>query len=131
MKFAVRDVPGDGNCMFEAVGRQLKVSAKDLRDLVIHYLRTPNQTLQGEPLKVWIQNLDEYTAKMSRQGTWGGGIELAVIANMFHRKIYVYKENGKSGDLIAEFIPKNYNNLDVYVLFCGNNHYKILSKSSP
>lgn len=131
MKFIVRDVPGNGNCLFEAIGRQIKVSSQELRDLTVQFLRVPNQTLQGEPVSTWVNNVDEYTAKMSRQGTWGGGIEIAVISNMFHRKIHVYKENGKSGDLIAEFIPKEYHNLDLYVLFCGNNHYKILSKSSP
>ena len=37
--FVVHDVPGDGNCLFNAVGYQLEsVSASEMREIVANYL---------------------------------------------------------------------------------------------
>lgn len=142
MKFRVKDVPGSGNCLFEAVGRSADISASDLRQKTVDWMRLPNQHLHGENLSMWIQNgapeivqgadpIDSYTKYMQRSGTWGGGIELAVLATMLHRPILVYASESREPNVasrIAEFLPDasqdQLNMLPaICILYVGRAHY--------
>ena len=123
MSFTVKDVPGNGNCLFEAIGRTLGVPAADLRGLVVSFLKIPNQKLKNESLDAWITDLDDYITKISRNGFWGGGIEMGVIAQMFHRKIIVYTKNQRRAEMIAEYIPDEDYFEAVSILYVGRNHY--------
>jgi hypothetical protein len=124
MSFRVRDVPRDGNCLFESIGRSLGVPAVDLRALVVSFLKVPNQKLQKEPLKVWITELDDYIQKISKNGFWGGGLEIGILAQIFNRRIVVYsKSDKKKAEMIAEYIPEEDIFSAVYILYVGRNHY--------
>jgi hypothetical protein len=131
MRYEVCDVPGDGNCLFHAIGRSLGVPNKDLRELVISYLRVPNQTINGDKLSLWITNLDEYVSEMSRNAVWGSGIESSVVAHMFNRRILVYTRDRKGGAiLMAEFPPEKRYFKDLAILYTGN-HYLQLVETPP
>lgn len=141
MKFQVKDVPGAGNCLFEAVGRSVGTDASELRQMVVQWLTKPNQTLHGEQVAMWIQNgsdipLDannpvaSYVDHMSRQGTWGGGIELAVLSTLLQRPIVVFAcdSNPNNATRVAEFLPDVAPDTlaqlpAVCVLYVGRAHY--------
>jgi len=130
MQFIVKDVPGNGNCLFEAIGRSLGVPAADLRELVVSFLKIPGQTLKKEPITAWVTDLDDYIKKISRNGFWGGGIEMGIIAQIFHRRILVYTRDHKNGKLLAEYIPDNEYFKGINVLYVGGNHYMQLIPST-
>lgn len=136
MQFKVKDVPGAGNCLFEAVGRTIQIEASQLRQYVVDYIHQPNQTLYKEPLEMWIKNSDipsqtvqEYIEYIQRQGTWGGGMELAILSTILKRPILVYaiEKNPNEANQIAEFLPdqiQDYQNLiPICILYVGRSHY--------
>jgi len=131
MKYFVKDVPGDGNCLFHAIGRSLGVPNRDLRDLVISYLRVPNQTIRGENLNNWVPNLDSYIEEMSLNSMWGGALESSIVAHMFNRRILVYVRSKNGGaSLLAEYPPENQYFKDLAILYTGN-HYMQLIETPP
>lgn len=136
--FDVEDVPGDGNCMFHSVGRAVGVSAAELREGAVQWMRADKQMLHGELVSEWIQwngnmHLEAYTRQMERSGTWGGGIELAVLSTLLRRPILVYaRERPGAAQRIAEFLPDLPQGVDVNklpvicILYVGRSHYMSL-----
>jgi hypothetical protein len=142
MRFRVRDVPGAGNCLFEAVGRTAGVEASVLRQLAVDWMQVPNQKLHGEDLALWVSTgaeiplspanpIASYVTHMKRAGTWGGGIELAVLATLLHRPILVYaaeSSDPSKGTRVAEFLPDGPQDEikklpAVCILYVGRAHY--------
>lgn len=142
MRFRVKDVPGAGNCLFEAVGRTAGVDASTLRQLAVDWMQVPNQRLHGEDLAMWISNgsdvplnaenpVASYVSHMKRAGTWGGGIELAVLATMLHRPILVFATDARDpskASRVAEFLPDGPRDAvdrlpAVCILYVGRAHY--------
>lgn len=149
MRFRVKDVPGAGNCLFEAVGRGVKIDAGELRALAVEWMLVPAQKLHGEDLALWIQNgaeiqlsstdpVGSYVAHMRRSGVWGGGIELAVLATLLHRPILVYASESSDpnkASRVAEFLPDGPRNEierlpAVCILYVGRAHYMQLIPES-
>lgn len=134
MKFHVRDVPAFGNCLFESIGRSCDIGAVNLREIVVSFLKIPNQKLHDEPLMTWIEgDLDDYIKMISKNGAWGSGLEISILANVLHRRIIVYAPGSKGLQeckIIAEFYPKNTFFKDVHILFIGN-HYMQLTEAAP
>ena len=142
MRFRVKDVPGAGNCLFEAVGRGVNVDASELRQRAVEWMLVPNQNLHGEALALWIQNgaeiqlsstdpVGSYVAHMRKSGVWGGGIELAVLATVLHRPVLVYATEStdpNKASRVAEFLPDGpKDEVDllpaVCILYVGRAHY--------
>lgn len=136
MQFKVKDVPGAGNCLFEAVGRSINMDATQLRNQVVQFIQQPNQTLYKEPLDTWIKNSDipckniqEYIDYIEKQGTWGGGMELAILSTLLQRPILVFsiENNPNEANRIAEFIPDHISNyqdlIPICILYVGRSHY--------
>jgi hypothetical protein len=97
-------------------------------------MRKPDQMLHGEKVSEWIlwngnKSLDEYTALMSQNGTWGGGIELAVMACILAKPILVFANEIEGAKRIAEFLPDVEPNVNVKtlpavcILYVGRAHY--------
>jgi hypothetical protein len=109
-------------------------NAADLRRAVIDWMRKPDQILHGEKVTEWIlwngnKSLDEYAALMSQSGTWGGGIELAVMACILAKPILVFANEAAGAKRIAEFLPDIAPEIDVKtlpavcILYVGRAHY--------
>jgi len=112
IQFLVQDVPGQGNCLFEAIGRSANISASVLRRAAVQWMLVPNRTLHGEKIDNWVewntgQTLQRYASSISRDGEWGSGIELAVISSLLNCAILVYEKqsNTQQAVKISEFLP--------------------------
>lgn len=133
-RFRVVDVPGYGNCLFEAVGRSVGISADALRDQTVAFMKEKN-TLHNIDIQDWITwnaeaQASSYIERMSRSGTWGGGIELAIMSTMLKKPIVVFSKDGDNGaKKIAEFLPDKCANEEIQgfgviaVLYVGSSHY--------
>jgi len=109
-KAVATDVPGDGTCMFHAIGLPMKVSGHVLRKLVANYIAdNPESSLHDQTLRNWItwemnMTLEEYVKRL-RAGQWGGSLETTLLASLFRSVIFVYEPNGKTCKRIAESRP--------------------------
>lgn len=90
--FVLRNVPGDGNCQFHAIGVELhklgfEFSALELRQLVVDTLRT-DLSFGYVP--------EEYIQNMAKPGVWGDGITLAALAAAFQIRIEVFQPDERA-----------------------------------
>ena len=124
--FSIIDVPAYGNCLFEAVGRSVGKDAYQLRKDACAFMENEANTLHGEKITDWIAwnaeaPYSQYISEMKREGTWGGGIELAVLSTLLEKAIVVYERSGKR---IAEFLPDKKENMGaIMILWVHKMHY--------
>ena len=106
---AMKDVPGDGNCLFHAIGREIankftkhvKLPGPDAMDggswrvWLLHYIQTTSDEIDGSSIAEWVavatgQTVQQYVQRMASAGgseTWGGFLEAALIVHAWSRAI--------------------------------------------
>lgn len=88
----VRDVAGDGNCMFRALSDQLHDRADEhvqTREDVVRFIEAHRDDF--EPFVEDDEPFDRYVARMRRGGTWGGHLELQAASLCYHANIFVHQ----------------------------------------
>lgn len=117
-KFCVRQVPGDGACLFHSIavwisfiryGKHFRFDwrmrslSNTLRQLAVEMLRTnqsfyveSNETITSTELLAYISDYHnttakEYLDKMMKAREWGGGPEIIALCNHFQCPIHVYE----------------------------------------
>lgn len=124
LAFRVRQVPGDGGCLFHALSAcvsysqtnahvefdwRLRNLSHKLRHLAVSILKG-NQTLvveSGESVDScgllemvadhYNMTADQYCEQMAHPRTWGGGPEIVALSNHFRCPIHVYQLGVSSG----------------------------------
>ena len=136
------NVPGDGSCLFHAIGLQVWLKGKSLKSLVISIIeRSSHLLLHEQPIKDWIAwdlNLSpqEYAKKL-KEGMWGGSIETTILASLLNIPIFVYEPKGLYCKRIADSKPDikfpkirfKEKKKDFICLLWLGNHYMILKIS--
>ena len=132
-KWKVYDVPGDGNCLFSALGKSLGISASHLRQIAVEWAQVPGQKMNGELVENWIEwnfgiTSRQYLNHLAIEGIWGGANEMSFLSNALNIIICVYEKSlTHSSKAIKkyEFFPdtKNLQTRAVCVLYTGGNHY--------
>lgn len=117
--FYVRQVPGDGGCLFHSIAAwisfirlekhvdfdwRLKYLSNRLRNIAVQILQEQNRTLFLENEEVldtstlinmvgqhYNMTGTEYCDAMLQSKTWGGGPEIVALCNHFKCPIYVYQ----------------------------------------
>lgn len=132
--------PGDGSCMFHAVGRHTGHSVEALRTLSSNLVRQrAHHDMNGMQLEQWIQfetglDVDAY-ARAIHSHMWGGLLELTLLAEELQRPIVVY---AAPGDVSRRTTAHKIMTIDapftseqcpqpIYLLYShGGNHYDAL-----
>jgi hypothetical protein len=89
------DVPGDGLCLFHALGRPFGVPGQHMVASVIDFVENnADLTMHGTSIRQWIEwyadcSVDEYIQRL-RAGMWGGALETTIIASLTGLPVYVY-----------------------------------------
>lgn len=134
------DVPGDGTCMFHAIGKQIDFNGHLLRKLVTDFIRRfPDYKLHDQTIRDWIMwdlelSPEEYSKRLEH-GQWGGALETTILSSLLRIPIFIYEP--KSGGLcrrIAEARPdltfptlKSKTTLEfLTILYVRKSHYMIL-----
>ena len=121
--YYIREVDGDGNCLFRSVSDQLENSEKNhkfYREKTVEYMRA-----NIEKFKPFIeddQTVEEYIDEMAKNKQWGGNLEIYAMSMALHvnfyiyiyqRPIYVVKtcEDPKQNVMLTYHEGKHYNSL--------------------
>lgn len=126
--------PGDGNCLFSAIGRatghsSIKVRKKIVREMHnnrIYYEpfftpKSKNTKITKDKMDVQDKSYNHYLERMTNQNQWGGQMELVAASKVYKRPVIVY---GPTPTEIIETIGSEYFNKEpIKVLYNGNNHY--------
>lgn len=133
----IEDVPGDGDCLFHAVGKSFQINGRELRKLTITYIKSfIHRKLHDQTIKSWIEmessNSEHYLRKLEN-GMWGGGIELSIMSSMLNVPIIIYEKKMDKCIKMTEFFPdctlpslKIVPVKCVTILYLNKNHYAIL-----
>lgn len=124
--------PGDGSCLFHSLSYGLKdaSTAKTLRKDVANYIaKHPDIEIADTPIKDWIKydsssSVRRYSMRM-KGSSWGGGIELAAVAQMKNVNVHVY-ETCKEGYKRISSFDRPGSDKTVSVLYRGRAHYDAL-----
>lgn len=91
-------MPADDSCLFHAVGHHLNMGGHELRQHVVRWMRNNmNCRIAGTCLADWLglegeNGVHDYITKMSKNRTWGGGTELALLTLMYPRlSFYLFR----------------------------------------
>jgi len=80
-KLSIREVRGDGNCLFRAVSDQIEGNENNhykYRQLAVDYIERHRESF--EPFMDEGENFGEHVAQMRKSGTWGGHFELVALS---------------------------------------------------
>jgi len=126
--FTLIDVPGDGNCLFNAVAQALQDGVLDddhivgaaLREAVANELTYNRDNYQPFILG----SMRRHVAYIRRNGGWGGDPEIAALRRILNRPINVWIQNGDRLQLYGE--ADQYHQDGINIFYDGVAHYQTL-----
>lgn len=136
-------MPGDGSCLFHSLAfglRKLGCSEDGhaIRQLVARFIaENPDSKISGTALRTWVywdsrRSVNEYVARLSTGGVWGGAIEMAVVAHIFQVDVVVYeKDYMGNADMISDFLTDKKPRGVIMVLYLGRMHYDAIEDLDP
>lgn len=85
----IKEITGDGNCLFRSLSDQMGESDKhrEIRHEVVTYLRE-----HEEEFRVFIEeDYQKYVERMSNNGVYGGNVELVAFARAYQKHLKIYQ----------------------------------------
>lgn len=119
-----QEIPGDGNCLFNAVTVYLDVTQQTLRDSIADCLEDHyddyKEFIAQEERAEYIQRL--------RGAEWGAHVEIVLLSHLLKRPIVVINPEGRISERdVAMLYPEAE---PIFVQFNGLNHYDALLNHS-
>jgi len=129
-EYVRKRVSGDGSCLFHAIAVSAGSDARELRlRAAQEVMRRKDDELNGATLGQWIEwetgmSPAAYRTHMEQGGTWGGQVELALLADAVQRSVEVYRDEG-AGRFVREHAFAEHLGDPVRVVYDGA-HYDAL-----
>ena len=125
----VENVPGDGNCFFHAISRQLEainsqkiLNHLELRQFAINYVQEHSQDF----IDFLDNDIDLYISEMSQDRTWADNPIIQALANDLGVNIQIYNVDGS----IINIYPNNIAAENtVRIAYTGNHYLSVRSTS--
>ena len=123
--YFIREVGGDGNCLFRSVSEQMEGNEKnykEYREKCVNYIKENKDTFA--PFIVDDESIDEYIERMSKNKEWGGNLEIFALSKALEVNFYIYKEDKQM------FIVNNFEKpkKNITLTFEDGKHYNSLRK---
>ena len=112
-------IPGDGHCLFHAVGIYAGQDAQFLRNIVSANLEE-NKLEYLRDSELSEAELDQRIDDIRNSNLWGGNLELVVLQRVLNRLIIVLRTD--ANPTILDDIDQ-YEDDPIYVLYNGESHY--------
>ncbi len=138
MNLFIKDIVGDGNCMFRAISDQVYGSEEKydlLRQKCMDYLLIERDFFE-QFVEGGKNGFDEYINMKRKNGVWGDDIELQALSEIYNRPIEIYSNSTKplktfhenKNEFKREGNEKINNDFNDFVMpirisYHGKNHY--------
>ena len=89
--YFIREVGGDGNCLFRSVSDQLdntEQNHKLYREMCINYMKENKD--EFSPFIEDDEPFDKYLERMDEDGEWGGNLEIYALSKVLNANFYIY-----------------------------------------
>jgi len=121
--YFIREVGGDGNCLFRSVSDQMdntENNYKIYREMCLTYMK--NNPDEFSPFIEDDETFDKYLERMEEDGEWGGNLEIYALSKALNANFYIYIhkhpmyvvnnfEKPKKNILLTYHEGKHYNSL--------------------
>ena len=121
--YFIREVGGDGNCLFRSVSDQMDNTEKNhkmYREMCLTYMK--NNPDEFSPFIEDDETFDKYLERMGEDGEWGGNLEIYALSKTLNANFYIYIhkhpmyivnnfEKPKKNILLTYHEGKHYNSL--------------------
>ena len=121
--YFIREVGGDGNCLFRSVSDQMDNTEKNhkmYREMCLTYMK--NNPDEFSPFIEDDETFDKYLERMGEDGEWGGNLEIYALSKILNANFYIYIhkhpmyvvnnfEKPKKNILLTYHEGKHYNSL--------------------
>jgi hypothetical protein len=137
-KRSIRDMVGDGNCLFRSLSDQLfgdygHMYHSVVREAVCDYMDGQKEYFQqflvldddnNKNSSVDATSYEHYVQQMRQDGEWGGNMELIAASKLFQRNILVLQSNGAFLiDAPPDTATTTTTREDLIVSYHDNGHY--------
>ncbi|QLH41289.1 MAG: hypothetical protein HWD59_00125 [Coxiellaceae bacterium] len=111
-------IPGDGHCLFNAVGIYLQEPQDYLRKQVALYF-SANKERYRDSVVLGTGTVEDYISRIYSGEEWGTHVEIEILMQIYRRPIIVIESRGVTNpDAINRFPGK-----PVFVYYNGYDHY--------
>ena len=89
--YFIREVGGDGNCLFRSVSEQVEGNEnnyKEYRERCVNYMKENKDTFA--PFIEDDEPIDDYIERMSKNSEWGGNLEIYALSMLLEANFYIY-----------------------------------------
>jgi len=129
---------GDGNCLFNSLVQLMRGCpqydqklTQQFREHVVETMaeRIKTDTNLRNALSTLNVTPQQYLKRMKKDGTWGGYIEIVVVACILNCRIYIYdytqwNAKEKNWEIIYSFPEYGDREVEYHLLRIHNNHYE-------
>ena len=123
--YYIREVRGDGNCLFRSVAEQIDEDQNNFekyRKITTDYMEENKKSFQ--PFIEDDQTIDEYINAMKEDKEWGGNLEIYALSMALHANFYVYIHNHPMYVVKSFDDPKK----NIMLTYHDGKHYNSLRK---
>lgn len=113
-------VPGDGHCLFVAVGFYLGKNKDFIRQIVSAKLEDNREEFRGFIQLAEGQKLEDYLEAVRTGAEWASHVEIEVLMRLLNRPILAI---GPTGHLINPADAERFEGDPIFVAYNGHNHY--------
>ena len=130
LQFKEIEVVGDGNRLYYSLGKALKKTQQELRQIISDYLlKNRKMKINGMLLEDWVSlekdcGLDVYVRQMRMSGVWGGNMEIMVSSKIFRRNIFVLQKGQGKYKIVSSYVWAN-DARNMFLIYDGV-HYNYL-----
>ncbi len=123
--YYIREVKGDGNCLFRSVAEQIEEDQNNFekyRKITTDYMEEHKEEFQ--PFIEDDQTIDDYIKSMKEDKEWGGNLEIYALSMALHANFYVYIHNHPM------YVVKNFDDpkKNIMLTYHDGKHYNSLRK---
>ena len=123
--YFIREVRGDGNCLFRAVSEQIEGNENNFieyREKCINYMKENKDNFA--PFIEDDEPFDKYIERMSKNSEWGGNLEIYALSMLLEANFYIYIHEHPM------YIVKNFEKpkKNVMLTYHDGKHYNSLRK---
>ena len=111
--------PGDGHCLFNAIGLYVGLDAQQLRNMVADKIEQDPERYREIIAALYPRITVDQFVSIVRETEWADNVEIAVLMRALDRPIYVV---GARGNIINE-IDITGAGEPIFVYYNGHNHY--------
>ena len=124
-KMGVKEVMGDGNCLFRAVSDQVFGTEEfhsQIREVCMAYMR-----IERDFFKQFVVGGDEYFDRYveykSLEGIWGDDLEIQILSEIYNRPIQLFAYSGIPMRTFHEVLDPNSRVQPIRLSYHGQSHY--------